>query len=127
MRVFFISAAAALALSAMPASAQTPAADPRLTPAPGIRVDGDFLVGRWSDREDCGAQIDFRADGQFFNPDGSHGTWRIVGDTLTLSGTRTLTVRLVPRNRDELTVINPDNTLGYSRRCDGQPDGQKRL
>lgn len=108
----------AAALLAAPASAQPASGnDPRLVPAPGIKVDSEFIRGLWSDKEDCRERIDFRADGQFVNDDGSHGTWRIDGDNLTLTGTSSVTVRIVPQSRDEITVVNPDSTLGWSRRC----------
>ena len=107
------------ALAAAPLAAQTGAADPQLTPAPGIRVDSAFLVGVWSDKEDCSVRIQFTSDGRFINQDGTNGTWRMVGDNLTLTGRSSITVRIVPRNRQEITVVNPDSTLGYSRRCPG--------
>lgn len=116
--------ALALGASAPAAQPQGPDPDPRLTPAPGIRVDADFLTGRWSDQQDCSVQIDFRADGNFVNQDGSHGTWRMHGDALTLSGNGTITVRIVPRSRDEINVVNPDGSIGYSRRCSGDPNPQ---
>lgn len=116
MRGFIITAAAAIGLTAMPAAAQT-GATPRLAPAPGIRVDAAYMLGTWSDREDCRMAIEFRSDGQFLNPDGSRGTWRLVGDVLTFTATRVITVRLVPRSRNETIVVQADGTLGYSRRC----------
>jgi hypothetical protein len=105
------------ALAAAPLAAQTGSADPRLNPAPGIKVDSSFLVGVWSDQEDCSVRIEFTSDGRFVNQDGSHGTWRMEGDSLTLTGTRSITVRVVPRSRTEITVVNEDGSLGYSRRC----------
>jgi hypothetical protein len=105
------------ALAAAPVAAQTGSADPRLTPAPGIKVDEDFLVGVWSDKQDCSGRIAFYRDGGFVNQDGSRGIWRIEGDVLTLTGTSSISVRIVPQSREEITVVNPDDTLGYSRRC----------
>jgi len=111
------------ALVAAPLTAQTGKPDAQLTPAPGIRVDGNFLIGIWSDKEDCTGRIEFRSDGQFFNEDGSHGTWRMDGDQLTLRGTSSITVRIVPRSQSEINVVNPDNSVGYSRRCPGPLNG----
>jgi len=107
------------ALAAAPLSAQKEGPDPQLTPAPGIRVDAEFIVDVWSDNQECTQRIEFRRDGQFINQDGSRGTWRMNGDRLTLTGTSSITVRIVPRNRQEITVVNPDNSLGYSHRCPG--------
>jgi hypothetical protein len=105
------------ALAAAPLAAQTGSADPRLTPAPGIKVDGDFLVGVWSDKPDCSMRTAFHSDGRFVNQDGSRGTWLMDGDVLTLTGTNTISVRVVPQSREEITVVNADGSLGYSRRC----------
>lgn len=111
----------ALMLAGAPALAQKPGdAQPQSAPASNIVVDVDFLIGLWSDQRDCsGSTIEFRRDGAFVNSNGTGGTWRLDGDRLSLTGTRTLTVRLVPMNNLELTVINADNTQGYSRRCIG--------
>jgi hypothetical protein len=120
MRGQFISAAAAIALlasSALPLAAQTPSGAPRLRPAPGLRVDAAYLVGHWSDREDCGQRIEFRGDGRFLNPDGTSGTWQLNGDSLSLTGTRTIVIRLVPRSRNETIVVQSNGSLGYSQRC----------
>lgn len=120
--VFLNGGALALSIAAAaPLAAQTPAGEPRLQAAPGIRVDAAYLVGAWSDREDCGAAIQFRANGQFTNPDGSGGTWRLDGDRLSLTGTRTVTVRMVPRSRNETIVVQANGALGYSQRCPAQP------
>ena len=118
MRRFNILAMAAATFSmvtgAAPITAQTVA---RLSPAPGLRLNADYLIGSWSDREDCGSPIEFRRDGQFLNPDGTRGTWRLEGDVLTFTAARTVVVRLVPRSRDETIVVQANGGLGYSRRC----------
>lgn len=125
MRGSIFSAAVALALLVPSAAtlAQPPAAS-RLRPAPGLRVDAAYLVGAWSDREDCGARIVFRSDGRFFNPDGTNGTWRLNGDALSLTGTRTIVIRLVPRTRNETIVVQANGALGYSQRCPLPPGSQ---
>ena len=120
-RVMQGGAIALIIAAAAPLGAQTPAGAPRLQGAQGVRVDAAYLIGVWSDREDCGQAIRFRADGQFVNPDGSRGTWRIEGDRVSLIGTRTITVRMVPRSRDETVVIQANGVLGYSRRCPTPP------
>jgi len=107
-----------MAAAAAPLAAQ-PAAAPRLRPAAGLRLSADLMIGAWSDREDCARPVEFQRDGQFLNPDGSRGRWRLDGDMLTFAAARTVVVRLVPRSRDELIVVQADGTLGYSRRCPG--------
>jgi hypothetical protein len=112
---------ATVVLAMAPAAAQKPVASaPLPIPNPDVTVDADFLIGMWSDQADCsGGIIDIRRDGTFVNLDRSHGTWRLSGDMMTLTGTRALTVRIVPRNNLEMTVVNADGTQGYSRRCIG--------
>ena len=113
--VLFVGAAM---LATAPAIAQKPAGSAAPEPAPNEIVDVDFMIGRWSDQPNCtGTLIDIRRDGSFVNLDGTGGSWRLEGDTVTLTGTRTLSVRVIPRNHLELTVINPDGSEGYSRRC----------
>ena len=124
MKGFVLWAGALLAIAAA-AAAQKPEPAPLPTPAPGVVVDADFLIGLWSDSPDCRDPIDFRGDGTFVNQNGSHGTWRIAGDAVTLSGTSSLTVRILPRNHLEITVVNPDGSLGYSRRCIGPNNPQR--
>lgn len=116
-----VALASAILLAAAPAAAQkSGATPPPPVPAPNVVVDADFLIGMWSDQPDCSSSIiDIRRDGAFLNQDGSHGTWRLGADLLTLSGTRSITVRIVPRNNLEITVVNPDGSQGYSRRCIG--------
>ena len=110
-----------MAVGLMAAMASAGMAQPgppaRLAPAPGIRADVEFLAGTWSDHEDCSQAIVLARDGRFINPDGTQGTWRLEGDLLTMSAARQIAIRIVPRNRDELIVIQANGTLGYSRRC----------
>ena len=120
MRGHFISAAAAIALLApttAPLAAQPPAAASQLRPAPGLRVDAAYLIGAWSDREDCTQRTVFHRDGRFVTPDGSSGTWQINGDIVSLSARRVIVIRLVPRSRNETIVVQANGSLGYSRRC----------
>jgi hypothetical protein len=110
-----------IVLGVSPAIAQKPAiVAPPPTQARNVVVDTDYLIGMWSDQPDCsGSVIDLRRDGTFVNLDQSHGTWRLGGDMLTLAGTSTITVRIVRRSNVEMTVVNPDGSQGYSRRCIG--------
>jgi hypothetical protein len=48
----------AAALHSAPLGAQPGGAEPAPAPAPGIKVDRDFMVGFWSDREDCGDLVE---------------------------------------------------------------------
>lgn len=123
MRRPVVLAVTAALLAPAAATLAQPSAAARLRPAPGLRVDAAYLVGAWSDREDCGQRIVFRGDGRFVNPDGSSGTWRLNGDALSLTGTRTIVIRLVPRSRNETIVVQANGSLGYSQRCGPAPAG----
>jgi hypothetical protein len=114
----------AAALHSAPLGAQPGAAEPAPEPAPGIKVDRDFMVGFWSDREDCGDLVEFLPGGAFVRVgDGDGGSWRLEGDMLTLTAGAEAVARIVPRSRDEITVVNEDGSLGYSRRCPAPPPG----
>ena len=85
----------------------------------GIALDLLFLIGVWTDDGDCDSStlIEFRADGAFRLTDGNTGRWKLDGDRLTMSGETTATVRIVPIDRDTITVVNEDGSLGHSTRC----------
>lgn len=121
MRRLLVRGAGALALmlaaSTGPLGAQTPRADPRLIPAPDIVLDANYLIGIWGDNGDCTKLTDFRSDGVFISSAGGQGTWRLDGDRLTMTGTSTFTLRIVPRGRDEISIVNPDGSIGASQRC----------
>jgi len=99
---------AAPAMSANPGPAARAAAV--LTPA--------RLVGRWGDNGDCSKDVIFRGDGTFRSYTGGEGSWRLVGERLTMSGRNgptVLIVRLVAPNR--IRIANPDRSVGFSQRC----------
>lgn len=85
--------------------------------ANGATLDRAFIVGRWTDTEDCGDAIEFSQDGRFIAANGGTGLWNLEGDELTMSGSATATIRIVPVDRNTITVINPDRSLGRSTRC----------
>lgn len=77
-----------------------------------------MLVGRWGDNGDCRRDVVFRADGTFRSYTGGEGSWRLVGERLTMTGeggtfVRTLTV-LGP---GRLRITGPDGSVGLSQRC----------
>jgi hypothetical protein len=92
-----------------------------------IVIDSAFIVGRWTDDEDCGHAVRFLADGAFVTLEGTSGMWRLDGDRLTLSGSGTITLGLVPLDQDTMEVINPDGTVGRSTRCPGDPGATPAL
>jgi hypothetical protein len=85
--------------------------------ASGVVLDRTFIMGRWTDNEDCDNAIEFTQDGRFITAQGRGGLWNLDGDRLTLSGRDTGTMRIVPIDQDTITVVNEDGSLGRSTRC----------
>jgi len=82
-----------------------------------IRLDRTFLLGRWTDDNDCDNVIEFNQDGGFVAANGGTGLWNLDGDRLTLTGNQTATLRVVPIDQNTMTVVNADGSLGRSTRC----------
>lgn len=77
-----------------------------------------FLYGRWGDNGDCTKDIVFNPDGTFTVFTGGSGQWRIVGDTVSMTGpagTFSLQMRFI--DQDHLMLRNPDGSVGTSQRC----------
>ena len=93
--------------------------DPVAVPASsGATVDRAALIGDWADDEACKSLISLGPDGNFRSADGGQGTWRLNGDVLTLSGPGgNYVVRIQSIDGGLLTVVNPDGSVGRSRRC----------
>ena len=80
-------------------------------------IDRAYMIGRWTD-DDCDRAADFFADGRFVPATGAEGLWSLNGDRLSIvSQGNTFTVQLVPIDRDSMTVVNADGSLGRSTRC----------
>lgn len=90
--------------------------------APAIQVDETFLVGRWTDDGDCADAVEFDADGTFVAANGGSGDWSLMGNALTISGTATLTMRILPVDHDTILVVGSDGGAGRSTRCDADDD-----
>lgn len=80
-------------------------------------VDAAFLIGRWTDTNDCTNTVDFLRDGRFITSDGVAGRWTLDGDRLTFIGQRTITARVAATGRDSLTLTHDDGSVGASTRC----------
>lgn len=93
--------------------------DPVAVPASsGAIVERAALIGDWADDEACKSLISLGPDGTFRSADGGQGTWRLNGDVLTLSGPGgNYVVRIQSIDGGLLTVVNPDGSIGRSRRC----------
>jgi len=114
MLSFALLASSASQLQTAPAMGAKPRAAVRapaaITPA--------RLVGRWGDNGDCSKDVVFRGDGTFRSYTGGEGSWRLVGERLTMTGENgatVLIVRLIAPNR--VRIANPDGSVGISQRC----------
>jgi len=79
-------------------------------------VTREFLVGRWTDSNDCSATIQFTADGRFIAPTGE-GLWALDGERLTFQGERSVSARVQALDANTITLIHDDGSLGRSTRC----------
>lgn len=86
-------------------------------PLDGSRLDQRYLVGRWTDNDNCADAVAFEAGGGFRASNGTVGNWTLRGDRVTLTGSSTLTLQVVPVHRNRILVINPDGSVGKSSRC----------
>jgi hypothetical protein len=109
-----------LGLSATMALAAPSRHAPVHGPAAAVKLDTQLLIGLWTDDGDCSEAIEFSDDGHFTNADGTGGDWQLDGDELTMSGTSSTTIRIVPVDRNTLTIVNADGSLGRSTRCRGR-------
>jgi hypothetical protein len=100
------------------AGSKDPAADGAAPAAAGgVRLDRAYVAGRWTDNGDCSVAVDFAEDGRFTANNGAGGLWNLEGDRLTMSGSSTLTLQIVPIDQNTMNVVNPDGSLGRSTRC----------
>ncbi len=76
-----------------------------------------YVVGRWTDSEDCSTAVAFNQDGRFQTAQGTGGLWVLDGDQLILQGDQRASLRLMPIDQDTMSVINEDGSLGRSTRC----------
>jgi hypothetical protein len=91
--------------------------------ARAVALDSAFMVGFWTDSGDCGDALELAGDGRFIVADGGTGRWSLQDDRLTMIGSTTVTVRIVPVDRDSITVVNADGALGHSNRCAARKAG----
>jgi hypothetical protein len=82
-----------------------------------VRLDRTYMMGRWTDDNDCDNAIEFNQDGGFVAANGGTGLWNLEGDRLTMTGRDTATIRVSPIDQNTMTVINGDGSLGRSTRC----------
>ena len=83
----------------------------------GVTLDRAYIAGRWTDNGDCSAAVEFSTDGRFVANNGTGGLWNLDGDRLTMTGSSTLTLQIVPIDQNVMNVVNTDGSLGRSTRC----------
>ena len=87
------------------------------TAAPGA-LSRAFLIGRWTDNNDCNNTITFAADGTFTVPGGGSGVWVLDGDRLTFTGNAgTRSARVQAPDANTILLLNDDGSAGRSTRC----------
>jgi hypothetical protein len=117
--------AAAAANEAEPAGVNdaAPAAVNDAAPAAGNQaaaaaggLDRAFIVGRWTETDNCEETVEFRADGTMLMPWGEEARWELTGNTLTMVGNpQAITLRVTGPAAMEATKAT--GTVRQWRRC----------
>ena len=87
------------------------------TSTSSVRLDRTFIMGRWTDDNNCDKAVEFTQDGRFVDANGGSGLWNLDGDWLTLTGNQTTRLRIVPLDQNTINVVHEDGALGHSTRC----------
>ena len=109
----------AVAPVAAPAVAAAPAPAKEGGPAAAASggLDRAFLVGRWTETENCAEEaIEFRPDGSFVFPWGEEGQWTLEGSRLAMVGNpQTIDLEIV--SPDELRATKATGNVRRWQRC----------
>ena len=111
-------AAAALSTAGTPQMAFAQTEEPQGR----VALDAAFLVGLWTDDQDCGDAIRFTDTGEFIAANGGTGHWALQGDRLMLAGSNLVAVRIAVHDADNIDLINADGSVGHSTRCPASDD-----
>lgn len=95
--------------------------------AQGPAVTREFLIGRWTDTNDCSDAVDFHADGTFLTTDGARGRWTLQGGRLSFIGNSTVAARVHATSRDAITLTHDDGSVGHSTRCPATPASRRTM
>ena len=87
------------------------------TSSGAVALDRTYMMGRWTDNDDCNDVIEFTQDGRFIAANGGTGLWNLAGDRLTMSGNGTIVIQVVPIDQNTITIVKSDGSLGRSTRC----------
>jgi hypothetical protein len=80
------------------------------------RVTRGFLIGHWTDNDDCTSTVAFLRDGRFVTAR-REGLWLLEGDQLTMRGSSRVTVRVHAPDANTIMLTYRDGRLGRSTRC----------
>jgi hypothetical protein len=80
-------------------------------------VSRDFLIGRWTDTDNCSNAVDFYADGRFLTTGGASGRWVLENGRLSFIGNSTVTARIHSEGRNRIVLTHNDGSVGQSTRC----------
>lgn len=121
MKAFNILAAGAVALAASSGSAAPGQMPGKSDSAEGLAsaplsLNRTFLIGLWTDDDDCEHAVEFLGDGRYFSGS-SGGIWQLDGNELTLTSDNILVIRVVPLDDDTIGVLGEDGSVGESTRC----------
>lgn len=108
-------AAAPAGAAPLASKPEPPHADERPRPPP--TVTRKFLLGRWTDNDDCRVTIEFRSDGTFVTATGGEGLWALVGDELIFQGQRTVSARIAASDENTIVLTHGNGSVGRSTRC----------
>ncbi len=79
-------------------------------------LDRGFIVGRWTETDNCDETVEFRADGTMLMPWGEEARWELSGNTLTMVGNpQTIRLRVTGAATMEATKVT--GTVRQWRRC----------
>jgi hypothetical protein len=78
-----------------------------------------FLIGRWTDTNDCTNTVEFRDDGSFVTSAGARGIWALNGDQLTFQGDQAVTAQVSAPSANTIVLTHADGRVGRSTRCTG--------
>ena len=103
---------------AQPANAAAPAAAPatNASAGEGAALEPSFLVGRWTETDNCQETVEFRADGSFVFPWGEEARWELRGDVLAMVG-NPQTIRLRVTGPDTMEATKASGNVRQWRRC----------
>jgi hypothetical protein len=107
--------AAAAALLAVPLTVAPAAAAAQASAQPVVTH--AFLLGRWTDTNDCSNSIDFLRDGSFVTSEGGRGRWTLENGRIGFHGSSSRIARIHATDSNNVILTHDDGSVGRSTRC----------